>query len=254
MHHDADGVLEGVAAGYAYLPYLMLAGLAVFPLTLAEGGLLAAAVLVVQVVAWLPDVAALHWPAAAGGAWALVLIGGASVLAALSQLAFLFVMVREGLHDSLTGCYSRRAGEELLELQFAWGQRNNADLSVAILAPDGLQALNERYGYEAGDAVLKDITVRLHDSMRAGDLLVRWIGNEFLMAMPLASAEQAAAAVQRLVAGGLGVDPGGKPVTASIGIASRLGDQAEDWWMLVDAAAARANSAREAGGNRSIDR
>jgi hypothetical protein len=50
------------------------------------------------------------------------------------------------------------------------------------------------------------------------------------------------------------VDPGGKPVTASIGIASRVGAKSDDWWMLVDAAAARVNSARDAGGNRTVDR
>jgi diguanylate cyclase (GGDEF)-like protein len=254
VHLDADGVLDGLAAGYAHLPFVMLACLAVFPLTAVESGLLAGFVLLAQVLAWLPNLPTLHWMTAIGWMGMLVLIGLLAILASVSQMAFLFVMVREGLHDSLTGCYSRRAGEELLDLQFTWCRRGQGNLSVALLAPDGLQALNERYGYEAGDAVLKDVTVRLHDSMRAGDILIRWLGNEFLMVMPLASREQAAGAVQRLLASGMGVDPGGKAITASIGIAERTGDEAEDWWMLVDAATARAKAARDAGGNRTIDR
>jgi diguanylate cyclase (GGDEF)-like protein len=253
VHHDSDGVLEGVAAGYAYLPFVLLAGLALFPLTLVESGLLAALVLLVQAVALLPTLPVTPWPVFFGQFAALGLIGAVTVLAAMSQLAFLFVMVREGIHDSLTGSYSRRAGEALLELQYIWCTRSNADLSVAIVAPDGLQQLNDGFGYAAGDVALRDITRRLHDSMRSGDILVRWTGNEFLAMMPLASAAQASSAVQRLLSSGLGLRPDGTPITASIGIADLRRDQAKDWWMLVDAAAERAGTARASGGNRSID-
>jgi diguanylate cyclase (GGDEF)-like protein len=250
--HHAEGVLDGFAVGYAYLPYILLGALAVFPLTLVESGVLALLVLFAQAAAWLPGLATLSWPTALGAIAALALLAAVAMLAAVSQIAFLFVMFREGLHDNLTGCYSRRAGEELLDLQFTWCRRSHAELSVAVVAPDEFQRLNERYGYEVGDAALRGLTQRLHDSMRSGDILVRWTGNEFLVVMPLASRVQAAAAVQRLLAGGLGTLPDGKPVTASIGIADRSGDQAEDWWMLVDAAALRAAAARQAGGNRTV--
>ena len=252
--HHAEGVFDGFAVGYAYLPFIMLGALAVFPLTLAESGVLVALVLFAQAAAWLPGLATQSWPSALGAIGALAMLGAVAMLAAVSQIGFLYVMFREGLHDNLTGGYSRRAGEELLDLQFTWCRRSQADLSVAIVAPDDFQRLNERYGYEAGDAALRGVTQRLHDSMRAGDILVRWTGNEFLAVMPLASRAQAAAAVQRLLAGGLGTLPDGKAVTASIGIADRTGDQAEDWWMLVDAAASRAAAARQAGGNQTIDR
>jgi diguanylate cyclase (GGDEF)-like protein len=252
VHLDTDGVLDGFAAGYAYLPFVLLGGIALFPLTLVESVLLASLVVLVQVAAYLPSLPTMPWPVLFGQLAVLGLIGAVSVLAALSQLALLFVMVRDGLNDNLTGCYSRRAGEVLLELQYTLCSRSNANLSVAIVAPDGLQRMNEAFGYTAGDAALREVTQRLHDSMRAGDILVRWTGNEFLAVMPLATAEQASGAVQRLLSGGLGQWPDGKPVTASIGISDRLRDETKDWWMLVDAAADRANSARAAGGNRSV--
>ena len=154
----------------------------------------------------------------------------------------------------MTRCYSRRAGEELLEFQFNWSSRSNVALSIALVTLDGFQERNERFGYDAGDAMLRGVTERLNDSMRAGDALVRWTGNEFLAIMPLASAEQAETAVQRLLAGGLGLWPDGKPLTASIGVADRARDQVEDWWMMVDAAAGRAKSAQDSGGNRTTAR
>lgn len=253
LHYSADALL-GFQSGCAYLPVVMLAGMAIFPLTAVECGAIVALVVAVQVGAWLPDMLALDWPLAAGMLGVLLLVGALSTLAALSQLAYLAALVREGIHDSLTGCYARRAGEELLDLQFTWARRSNTNLSVALVAPDGLQELNERFGYGFGDTALKDMTMRLHDSMRSGDMLVRWTGNEYLAVMPLASAEQAASAVQRLLAGGLGVRPDGKPITASIGIADCLRDKPVDWWMLVDAAMARARTARERGGNCTVAR
>jgi diguanylate cyclase (GGDEF)-like protein len=254
IHHSADGVLDGLSAGYAYLPSVMLAGLAVFPLTLIEGAGLAVLLLAVQVVAWIPGLPVLHWPTAIGTLWALALIAAISLMASISQLALMYLLVREGLRDGLTRCYSRRAGEEMLAFQFYWSSRSKAALSVALVTLDGFQEANERFGYEAGDDAMRSVAESLNDRMRAGDALVRWTGNEFLAIMPLASAEQAEMAVQRLLTGGLGLWPDGKPLTASIGVADRARDQVEDWWMMVDAAAGRAKSAQDSGGNRTTAR
>jgi diguanylate cyclase (GGDEF)-like protein len=252
LHFDPDGVLDGFSTVYALLPFIMMSGIAIFPLTVLEGAAFCSLVLLVQFAAWLPHLPGIDWPTAFGSLSVLLVIAAASVLASVSQLAFLIVMVREGIHDSLTGCYSRRAGEALIDLQFTWAARAKTPLALALVSLDGFQGVNERFGYATGDAALKDITERLNDSLRAGDMLVRWIGNEYLLVMSNASTEQAVDVVGRLLASGLGVQPDGKPYTASIGIAERIQDAADDWWRLVDLADSRAKAARLAGGNRTL--
>ncbi|HKI65108.1 MAG TPA: GGDEF domain-containing protein [Burkholderiales bacterium] len=246
------GVLDGFLAGYAYLPFVMLAALALFPLTVAEGACFAALMLLLQTAALASGWPQVDWPGFIASFSVLALIAGVATLAGLSQLAFLIVNVRDGIHDSLTGCYSRRCGEELLDLQYALSVRGEADLALALVALDDFQAINARFGYAAGDATLRNATEVLHDSMRAGDLLVRWTGDQFLLVLPGAALAQAESAIQRLLSGGLGVRPDRAPVSASVGLAERRGDSAEDWWRLVDLAEARMRRVREAGGNRTL--
>jgi diguanylate cyclase (GGDEF)-like protein len=250
LHFDADGVLDGFSVGYASLPFVMMGGIAIFPLTVIEGVVFCSLILLVQIAAWVPHMPGIDWPTAFGSFWVLLMLAAAAVLAGVSQLAFMIVMVREGIHDSLTGCYSRRAGEVLVDLQYAWSVRSEVPLAIALVSLDGFQGVNERFGYFAGDAALQAITERLHDSLRAGDMLVRWAGDEYLLVMSNAGAEQAADVVGRLLASGLGVQPDGKPYTASIGVAERIRDATDDWWRLIDLADSRTRSARQAGGNR----
>jgi diguanylate cyclase (GGDEF)-like protein len=252
LHFDADGILDGFSASYASLPFVMMSGIAVFPLTVIEGVVFCSLILFVQIAAWLPHLPGIDWATVFGSFWVLTMLAAASVLAGVSQLAFMIVMVREGLHDSLTGCYSRRAGEALVDLLYSWSVRSKTPLAIALVRLDAFQDANERFGYATGDAALINITERLHDSLRAGDILVRWVGDEYLLAFANASAEQAAESVGRLLASGLGVRPDGKPFTASIGVAERVRDAANDWWQLIDLAGSRAKSAHQAGGNRTV--
>jgi diguanylate cyclase (GGDEF)-like protein len=252
LHFHGDGVLDGFTAGYASLPFVMMSGIAIFPLTVIEGVVFCSLILMVQIAAWVPQLPGIDWPTAFGPFWVLVMLATTAVLAGVSQLAFMIVMVREGIHDSLTGCYSRRAGEALVDLQYAWSVRSKAPLAIALVSLDRFQAVNERFGYATGDVALKAITERLHDSLRAGDMLVRWVGDEYLLVMPNAAAEQAVNVVGRLLASGLGVQPDGKPYTASIGVAERIQNATDDWWRLIDLADSRAKSARLAGGNRTV--
>ena len=248
-----SGVLDGFLAGYAYLPFVMLAALALFPLTVVEGACFAALMLLVQTrPRSRPTGRRSTGRRIIASFWVLALIAALAIAAGLSQLAFLIVNVREGIHDSLTGCYSRRCGEELLDLQYALSLRAGTRLALALVALDDFQSLNERFGYATGDAALRNATELLHDSMRSGDLLTRWTGDQYLLVLPNASLEQAEAALQRLLSTGLGVRPDRAPVTASIGLAERQQDSAEDWWRLVDFADARMRQARAAGGNRTV--
>lgn len=253
LHLDADGVLDGFSIGFGYFPLIMLAGLSLFPLTLAECMGLAGFVLAVNLVAVAPGLPAMDWLGFFGAFWVLLVVCVIATLSSVSQLAYLIVVVRDGLRDSVTGAYSRRPGEEFLELQFTWCKRSGQPLALGLLEVDGLQELNEKYGYAAGETVLVNMTQKLNDKMRDGDTLIRWTGKQFLLVFPSAAVPLSVAVLGRILESGLGSGPDGKPVTASIGVVERIQDDAEDWWQLIDLAESRVAAAQRAGGNRTVE-
>jgi diguanylate cyclase (GGDEF)-like protein len=247
-----QGLQEAFAVGYAYLPFVMLAGLSIFPLTLLESVAFATPMLLSQASAAYLNLPVLSWPTFAASFWLLLLITAVSTLAGISQLAFMIVLVREAIRDTLTGCFSRGSGEELLQLQFSMASRHSAHLAVAFIDIDHFKAVNDNFGHEAGDRLLAGVALSLRQPLRAGDMLVRWGGEEFLLIMPSTDLEHAHQAMQRITNLGLGLRPDGSPVTASIGIAERLQDDCPDWKTLVESADARMYEAKRSGRNRIV--
>jgi len=246
------GQLAITSTAYAYLPFIMLVALGMFPLTVVEGGSLAATMLFTQAATIFAAPGRGDWDAGLAALITLITVAVIAVLAGLSQLSLLVLLVKEAIHDSLTGCYSRCGGEELLELQYAWANRSNGRLAVALVSLDNFQEVNFRSGYRLGDVALKKAAEVLHDSVRSGDMLIRWSGDQFLLVLPNASIDQASGALQRLLSTGLGVRPDGGPLTASIGIAERTHDATQDWWKLLDLAGSRVRVARQRGGNCTV--
>ena len=236
-----------IAAGYAFLPFVLLAGLSIFPLTIFENLLVASPILLAQALAGVMSLSTLNWPSFAGSFWLLVLITGVSVLAGMSQLAFMIALVRQSVRDPLTGTFSRGSGEEMLELQFSMARRSEAPLAVAFIDIDHFKSINDRYGHEAGDAVLTTLSAHIIAVLRRIDVLVRWGGEEFVIVMPNTDIDQATVAIDRLREHGFGSRPDGTPVTASIGLAESRNDGVDDWKTLVDKADRRMYQAKHRG-------
>lgn len=238
------------ATGYTLLPFVMLAILSIFPLTILENVVFSIPLLIIQFGFVLQ-----HWDdfgisTIVSSYWLLILISGVSVLAGMSQLAFMIVLVRESMRDGLTGCFSRNSGEELLDLQFLLSCRSATQLSVAFFDLDHFKQINDKYGHDAGDRALIEFTRSLRSQLRSSDMLARWGGEEFLLIMPGADIEQARSALERCCHVGLGRRPDGTPLTASIGISERQHDHAETWEALVDLSDKRMYLAKQAGRNR----
>lgn len=248
-----DQVSAAVATGYAFLPFVLMAGLAIFPLTLQENLLLVVLLLVAQLVAGYLSWSTLSWPSFAGGFWLLILIAGVTALASMSQLAFMIALVRQAIHDPLTGVFSRGSGEEILTLHWRSAERNDAHLALAFIDIDHFKSINDHFGHEAGDTVLRELAKQLQKSLRQSDSLLRWGGEEFLLIMPGAELEQARLVLQRIVGAGLGLRPDGEPLTASIGIAERRIDQRDDCRALLDLADQRMYLAKQNGRNQIIE-
>lgn len=220
-----DPFSAAVATGYAFLPFVLMAGLAIFPLTLLENMVLAGTLLLAQGLAGYLNWPLLNWPSYAGGYWLLVLIAGVTALACMSQLAFMIALVRQAIRDPLTGILSRGSGTEILHLLWSNAEQNNGCLALAFFDIDHFKSINDTYGHEAGDRVLQEFTGNLQARMRGSDTLLRWGGEEFLLVMPNTDMHQARRALRRLTESGLGVRPDGTRLTASIGLAERCADR-----------------------------
>jgi len=251
-YYHLQGFSEAIKAGYAFLPFVLLAGISIFPLTLVESLLVALPLLVTQAFSGLFIGPMLQWPSFAGAFWLQVLISGVAILAGMSQLAFMIALFRQAIRDPLTGIFSRRGGEELLERQFQIALRNQAPLSIAFVDLDRFKEINDRYGHDAGDRVLIAAAAAMTRSMRLSDILVRWGGEEFVLIMPDTDPTEARQALTRLRQAGLGERPNGSRLTASIGYAEVSQDRCGSWRELVEAADRRMYRAKQGGRDRMI--
>lgn len=85
------------------------------------------------------------------------------------------------LRDSLTGLANRRLIEELLDAALIRSRAVNGTLAVTYVDLDGLKQVNDNYGHEAGDAVLRETADRLRATVGGTDLVARLGGDEFLI-------------------------------------------------------------------------
>jgi two-component system cell cycle response regulator len=130
--------------------------------------------------------------------------------------------------DALTGLNNRRYLDNHLNVLFNRSMARGKPLSVLITDIDRFKQVNDTYGHDAGDEVLKEFANRIRSTVRGADLACRYGGEEFVIIMPDTSPEVAAAVAERLRASvetsGFTLKSTGEElrVTASFGIASRL--------------------------------
>jgi diguanylate cyclase (GGDEF)-like protein len=249
---ELEGVQAAFSTGYAFLPFVMLAGLSIFPLTLLEAIAFISPLLGMEALGAVTRIAVVDWPTFAASFWLMVLIAGVSTLAGLSQLAFIIVLVREAIRDGMTGCFSRQSGEELMELQFILSNRSGTPLTAVFIDLDHFKQVNDKFGHDAGDRTLVSAVDAVRSHLRMGDMLTRWGGEEFLLIMPNTTAPLACKALTRVRELGFGTRPDGTRMTASMGIAERIRDGAEDWRQLVEFADQRMYTAKQGGRDRVV--
>jgi diguanylate cyclase (GGDEF)-like protein len=247
-----DPAQQVIAAGYAFLPFVMVAGLSVFPITFFEGVALSTPLLVAYLLTGVLGYQMLPFASHLGAQWLLLLLATVATLSGMSQLHFMSQLVDQSSHDGLTRAYNRRVGEEMVIQQFMTANRANSSLALAFVDLDNFKSINDRYGHEEGDNTLRVASTALRRVLRRGDILIRWGGEEFLAVMPNTDPEGARIAIARLREVGLGLRPDGKPVTASIGIAERVADQCGSWNELVERADQRMYIAKQSGKDRVI--
>ena len=136
--------------------------------------------------------------------------------------------------DMLTGLYNRRFFNTNFTILLEQAARRGKPLSLMILDIDHFKHVNDTHGHDAGDQILRTFSARLRRVVRASDLICRLGGEEFAVLMPdtdLEVAGRVAERVRRVMAHDLfyhAPDRPMIPVTVSIGLAERAGENDAD--------------------------
>jgi len=133
----------------------------------------------------------------------LVFVFSALTLAENAALALANLNLREilrmqSVREPLTGLYNRRYMEESLERELRRSTRKKSPLGVMMLDVDHFKRLNDTFGHEAGDAVLRTLANLFRTQLRGEDVVCRYGGEEVTMILPEASLEATRQRAERL--------------------------------------------------------
>ncbi len=156
--------------------------------------------------------------------------------------------------DSLTGLANVRHFHDVLDNQLEMTRRYHSDLSLLMIDLDNFKRVNDTYGHQAGDEVLRQVGLLLKNGVRKTDLAARYGGEEFAIILPHTSKKTAIDVAEklRLEADSLRLEDYPQvAVTFSIGVASSPGDadEAEKLLRMADDATYKA---KEQGKNQTV--
>jgi diguanylate cyclase (GGDEF)-like protein len=154
--------------------------------------------------------------------------------------------------DSLTGAYTRGFAMAVMQRAVLKARGDAKPLAVLMLDLDHFKRINDAYGHACGDLVLRQTTQAMQSTLRAGDIVGRFGGEEFVVLLPgtdlqqaIGAAERCRAAVERMKI----PDAPYLSVTASVGVAA-FPDHAKDLDGLLKAADDAMYAAKAKGRNR----
>lgn len=155
--------------------------------------------------------------------------------------------------DQLTGLFNRRHAMDRLASEVSTARRHREPLSLVVIDADGLKAVNDTHGHDAGDAVIRSLGSSLRQLFRAGDVVCRMGGDEFLVICPRTPGEAAFLVAERVrsIVASMRVPTGSGEWKGSLsaGVAC-LGPGAEEVEPLLKAADLAVYEAKRRGRNR----
>lgn len=133
--------------------------------------------------------------------------------------------------DDLTGLYNRRYFDRHLNVLLGKAQSQDKNLAVMILDIDHFKSVNDTYGHDAGDVVLKEFSARVKRNIRGVDLACRFGGEEFVVIMPdtdVTSAELIAERVRQAIAEKSFDINGQRPLSVTVSAGVSFNENAAD--------------------------
>lgn len=151
--------------------------------------------------------------------------------------------------DALTGAYNRRYLDQFMDRELEICERTGYPLCILMLDLDFFKRVNDTYGHQFGDTVLKNTSAMIQKELRKYDILARYGGEEFLVALSATDIDAGIQIAERICrAVGQHVYPNGVNVTISIGITEyHDGDTIES---IIERADTHLYSAKNNGRNR----
>lgn len=161
-------------------------------------------------------------------------------------ISYLITMLSADLHfarqmfqhlsetDELTGLYNKRAYAKLSQREIAKAQRYGHPFAIIMADADTLKTVNDQYGHDTGDKLIRTIAETIRLNLRETDILARYGGDEFVIFLPETTADQASDIAGRILEAASSIkfmaQTDQVPVSVSIGMASypRDSSSAED--------------------------
>ena len=168
------------------------------------------------------------------------------------------VLEHESITDSLMGIYNRRHFDRRLKEEISISKRHGLPLSMLMLDIDHFKSINDTYGHQVGDLVLKTLSQVILKVVRETDVVARYGGEEIAVVLPMTPVNSAANLAERLrktIEKSIMVPPdeneGSKAltVTVSIGVAG-LDERANESHLLIENTDKALYKAKKMGRNR----
>jgi diguanylate cyclase (GGDEF)-like protein len=141
----------------------------------------------------------------------------------------------QAIHDSLTGLYNRQYLADAARRLCALDDRNSRPAVAALMIDlDRFKGVNDTYGHAVGDQVLRQVAKSIVEGARAGDIVVRYGGEEFVVLLSGVGLNAALSVAERVRASVAETENDGPNITASVGVALRT--EKESFEQLVERA------------------
>ncbi|MGF1700400.1 GGDEF domain-containing protein [Photobacterium makurazakiensis] len=180
---DFPTVYSGYLYGYTLLPIIHVAMLTVLPVTLKESLSLLTITAMSQLTADYQSTPFIS-PENIANYWLQTTLAFIVIWSQLSKLYMLMRLYRQATLDPLTGIYNRRMLLQLAQKNLTLCKSKKQPFSVLLIDIDKFKRINDTWGHNTGDHVLRDFTDLIQRQVKSTDLFGRYGGEEFVLFLP----------------------------------------------------------------------
>lgn len=174
-----------------------------------------------------------------------------------SLMSKLGIARRESMMDPLTRLWNRRGAGVMIKAALETANEQNSSVGIAVVDLDNFKQINDTYGHQVGDEVLRKTALRLIQSVRTDDSVCRIGGDEFLLIMKDADSIVASATTHRMRAmvaeAPVKTRQGPITITTSVGYTVRSGSEDESVDEIIERADRALRQSKAAGRNQVVE-